>query len=380
MGIKVANNAFATLAAGISNSATSITVASGQGARFPILGAGDYFYATLINTSNQLEIVKCTARSADVLTVERAQEGTTARAYDVGDRIEIRITAATFEDATDKANALVTPRTLTIGNTGKDFDGSADVVWTRDEIGVPHVEYLGAFDLIGTGNQTAYVLICRRDTEALFRKFDGKIFGARRSGNTAAISVDLLVSDSSGTQNISYALNTTTIQLAAVTRMVSLTHNGQAWLALEIVTTETTNFSATGFWASWTYRTDGISLQVVRPSQVSGVAAYNSFQRANLQAGFGWNQSWVDLTATRLAATTYTNTTGQAIEVAIAVSQSNSTSGGSYDFLVDDVTLFTGSTGSQTWRDGFSAVVPQGSTYRLNRTGGGIISSWSELR
>jgi hypothetical protein len=102
MGIKVANNAFATLAAGISNSATSITVASGQGARFPVLGAGDYFYATLINTSNQLEIVKCTARSADVLTVVRAQEGTTARAYDVGDRIEIRITAATFEDATSE--------------------------------------------------------------------------------------------------------------------------------------------------------------------------------------------------------------------------------------------------------------------------------------
>jgi hypothetical protein len=105
MGIKVANNAFATLAAGISNSATSITVASGQGARFPVLGAGDYFYATLINTSNQLEIVKCTARSADVLTVVRAQEATTARAYDVGDRIEIRITAATFEDATQEAAA-----------------------------------------------------------------------------------------------------------------------------------------------------------------------------------------------------------------------------------------------------------------------------------
>lgn len=100
MGIKVANNAFATLAAGISNSDTSITVSTGQGARFPALGAGDYFYATLINTSNQLEIVECTARSGDVLTVVRAQESTAARAYDVGDRIEIRITAATFEDAT----------------------------------------------------------------------------------------------------------------------------------------------------------------------------------------------------------------------------------------------------------------------------------------
>ena len=115
MGIKVANNAFATLAAGITNSATSITVASGQGARFPTLGAGDYFYATLINTSNQLEIVKCTARSGDVLTVVRAQEGTTARAYDVGDRIEIRITAATFEEATAIADGEVTEAKIATG-------------------------------------------------------------------------------------------------------------------------------------------------------------------------------------------------------------------------------------------------------------------------
>jgi len=100
MGIKLTNNANATLAAGINSSATSITLTSGQGARFPTLTASDYFYATLIDTSNNLEIVKCTARSTDVLTVVRAQESTTARAYSTGDRIEIRLTAQTFIDAT----------------------------------------------------------------------------------------------------------------------------------------------------------------------------------------------------------------------------------------------------------------------------------------
>jgi hypothetical protein len=100
MGIKLTNNANATLAAGINSSATSITLTSGQGARFPTLTASDYFYATLVDTSNNLEIVKCTARSTDVLTVVRAQESTTARAYSTGDRIEIRITAQTFLDAT----------------------------------------------------------------------------------------------------------------------------------------------------------------------------------------------------------------------------------------------------------------------------------------
>lgn len=99
MGIKLTNNANATLAAGIDSSATSITLTSGQGARFPTLAGGDYFYATLVDTSNNLEIVKCTARSTDVLTVVRAQESTTARAYVTGDRIEIRLTAQTFLDA-----------------------------------------------------------------------------------------------------------------------------------------------------------------------------------------------------------------------------------------------------------------------------------------
>lgn len=112
MGIKVANNAFATLASSITNSATSITLTTGQGARFPSLGAGDYFYATLVDTSNNLEIVKCTARSTDVLTVVRAQESTTARAYSAGDRIEIRLTAATFTDATQSLPTQT-------GNAGK---------------------------------------------------------------------------------------------------------------------------------------------------------------------------------------------------------------------------------------------------------------------
>ena len=110
MGIKLTNNAFGTLASGINSSATSITLTSGQGARFPTLAAGDYFYATLIDTSNNLEIVKCTARSTDVLTVTRAQESTTARSYSTGDRIEIRLTAQTFIDRTDvTANLGYTP-------------------------------------------------------------------------------------------------------------------------------------------------------------------------------------------------------------------------------------------------------------------------------
>lgn len=101
MAVLVKNNAYSTLASGISNVATSITVAAGTGSRFPAAGGADYFYATLINTSNEPEVVKVTTRSTDTLTVVRGQDGTTARAYSSSDRIELRVTAALLADIRD---------------------------------------------------------------------------------------------------------------------------------------------------------------------------------------------------------------------------------------------------------------------------------------
>lgn len=94
MPVLFTNNASAPLAASISSSATAITVTTGQGALFPAISGSDYFYATLTNSSNQLEIVKVTARASDNMTVIRGQEGTTARAYSAADTIEVRVTAA----------------------------------------------------------------------------------------------------------------------------------------------------------------------------------------------------------------------------------------------------------------------------------------------
>ena len=108
MGVKVTNNGFGTLSAGINSSATTVTVDSGQGARFPTLSSGDFFFATLIDTSNNLEIIKVTARSTDSMTVTRAQDNTSARAFSIGDRIELRPTAALFDQLiTDISNAGV---------------------------------------------------------------------------------------------------------------------------------------------------------------------------------------------------------------------------------------------------------------------------------
>jgi hypothetical protein len=114
MGVKVSNNAFGTLSASINTTDTTVTLDSGQGARFPALGASDHFYGTIVDTSNNIEIVKVTARSTDSMTVTRAQDNTTARSFAIGDRFELRPTAALFEDIYTEAVADSTPASNTI--------------------------------------------------------------------------------------------------------------------------------------------------------------------------------------------------------------------------------------------------------------------------
>lgn len=91
MALKIANNAFATIPAAVDSVQTLITVASGLGARFPALGASDYFYATLVDVSGNYEIVKVTARVDDVMTVVRGQEGTLAIPFPANSRMELRV-------------------------------------------------------------------------------------------------------------------------------------------------------------------------------------------------------------------------------------------------------------------------------------------------
>lgn len=92
-----ANNAASELAGAVASGAVSLTLKTGDGAKFPTPSGGDFFLVTLYQKVGQdevnHEIVKCTARVGDVLTVVRAQEGTTARAFSVDDPVELRLTA-----------------------------------------------------------------------------------------------------------------------------------------------------------------------------------------------------------------------------------------------------------------------------------------------
>lgn len=83
------NNAKTTLAAGITSTQTSITVAPGTGSLFPSPSTGQQFKVTLVSASSAsvFEICNCTSRTGDVLTVVRGQEGTSGQPFLLDDTV-----------------------------------------------------------------------------------------------------------------------------------------------------------------------------------------------------------------------------------------------------------------------------------------------------
>lgn len=95
----------------------------GDGTLFPTISSPDVFFVTLVKTSG-LEIVKVTARSGDVFTIVRAQEGTTAKAFSQGDKVQMFITAGHLEDLRDNSLRIDNiPTTLITGLNADRLDG-----------------------------------------------------------------------------------------------------------------------------------------------------------------------------------------------------------------------------------------------------------------
>ena len=119
MSVKFSNNAKTTLSSGITSSATSIAVADAS--VFPSISGSEYFYVTFEDLSGNVEIVKVTAVNSNNLTVVRAQESTTARAYASGDKAENRLTAGSLNDVSDQTVALTGAGATTVSGTYPNF-------------------------------------------------------------------------------------------------------------------------------------------------------------------------------------------------------------------------------------------------------------------
>ncbi|MGB9730018.1 MAG: hypothetical protein ACPL1B_09160, partial [Thermoprotei archaeon] len=110
----VKNNISSTLAAGISSTDTTMTVASGDGAKFP----APPFWITFGDNG---EIAEVTAVSNDTFTITRGAQNTTAAAHSAGTRVELRITAGQIQELQFiTTNAQTgTSYTLALSDAGK---------------------------------------------------------------------------------------------------------------------------------------------------------------------------------------------------------------------------------------------------------------------
>jgi len=112
----------------------------------------------------------------------------------------------------------------------------------------------------------------------------------------------------------------------------------------------------------------------------------------NLNAGIGVNQTWTDVKTSpgRVSGTTYTNSTGKAIQVFVSVTSTTNGNGNNNTSVatVGSVTIATINTAESS---GFyslpsihSFIVPDGQTYKITNTAGTgntmTITSWTELR
>ena len=93
---------------------TSLTVRTAEGALFPAAP----FQATVwpvgtVALASNAEIVRVTAKTGDVLTIVRGQEGSLARAIVVGDLIAATFTAKMIDDIAAAMQAPVSPLTIT---------------------------------------------------------------------------------------------------------------------------------------------------------------------------------------------------------------------------------------------------------------------------
>lgn len=206
MPVILKNNAVGYLATSVTASETSFVLNSGNGAAFPALSAGQYFYATVVDTSGVFEVVKVTARSTDILTVVRAQEGTSASSFGSGSRIEARVTAQSVIDAiTDRA----VPSTVLPSYAGNALkylrvnSGATDVEW--------NTVVAGTGDVVGPASSTDNAL-------ARFDLATGKLL----QNSTATLSdAGLLTATSfSGTGTALTALNASNLGSGTVPNAV----------------------------------------------------------------------------------------------------------------------------------------------------------------
>lgn len=392
MALKLSNNADGLLAMAISNSATSLTLRAGHGSRFPALGSGDWFPITVVRASDpsQFEIMRCTGRSGDTLTVVRAQEGTSAITFDAGDVVSLRLTSGTLEENFPQVE----------GRNAKNLRFSIDSVG-----GKPELKFKS-----GGGEETVVRqsdiedVVRQSDIEDVVRQSDfSNLHPATQImwDSPAGDRLGIVTQNSAGRSNIffgEYLRNGILVYgnsdaSSPKTILVFANGVGQAKIVNGGVvigpSTAPTLGNGTlnainGLYDSGERVYSPVNdAHLVKTSRTistgtgltggGDLSANRTISLATSHFPIGVGQTWQNVTSSRAAGTTYTNTTGRSILVSIALFRQ-----GEIPSPIDEWNYRIGSNEFRATND-VVFIVPPGMTYRAGSSGN-IVGRWLELR
>lgn len=206
----LSDRAVSTLAGSINSVVTSLSVASGEGALFP----ASNFWVTIGD-----EIMLCSSRSVDTLTVTRGVLGTSGAAHTIGDYIALNVVSQHFDDITAALNAAESDidalETNPVAHASRHQNGGAD------EISVAGLSGLLADD--------QHVL----DTEVIAAVEAGTLSTVNIDGGTINGITDLAVVDG-GTGSSTAAGARTNLGVGAIGELAEVTlgtHTGGNYVA-----------------------------------------------------------------------------------------------------------------------------------------------------
>ena len=178
------NNAVTTIAGGgITDVGTTLVVTDGS--VFPSISGSNYFMLTMVNASGEREIVKCTDRSGNSLTIVRSQEGTTARAYSDNDIASHRLTAGVLEDIIDD---LAEHEGDVTTNAANITTNTADIATNTADIATNTADIATNTAAIAAMGLNEYSLIVQRESSQAYTQY----LTGYASWNTVKLSDELV--------------------------------------------------------------------------------------------------------------------------------------------------------------------------------------------
>jgi hypothetical protein len=174
------------------------------------------------------------------------------------------------------------------------------------------------------------------------------------------------VTTSTGTGNVVLSTSPTITSATLVTPALGTPASG----TLTNCTFPTLNQNTTGTAA-------GLSTTLAIAS--GGTGQTTAANAGSALGAIGVGQTTQDVLASRAINTTYTNNTGRPIMVYVSYVNASATSITSQQAVVDGVTILNSGLGNNR-RGVMTFIVPGGSTYSVNMTGGDSLVGWAELR